>query len=156
MRLLLRTRRSLLVLLLPLVLMGCSEVRLIGAYDPMVDEGIQSIAKEVSGIFVKLDKDIDDGTDWSYKNFRDTYIDIETELKVLKIRVEGLPKYGIISDQLTLLEENIKNLEKHHQTGFVAPGADKNTLKKAISIDESGIKTQISSMLTLQDGLKRK
>jgi hypothetical protein len=145
---------SLFLLLFPLFV-GCGEVRLIGAYDSKVDESIQAIAKEASTLFVKIDKDIDDHTDWSYPNFKNDYVQMEAELETLKIRVNGLPKYGIISKQIDDLSRAIQAVEQDHKTGFAAPGASITDLKRAIKVDQTGLEVSLSAMLTLQEGLKR-
>lgn len=151
-----RFKDIILFFVLPFTFFACSEVRLIGAYDNKVDDNIQSISKDISNLFIQIDKNIDDGSDWSFKSFKKEYIDIETELNTLKIRVGSLPKYKIINEQVVALDSNIIALEKHHQSGFVAPGInDKSVLKKVIKIDQSGIETQLSAMLSLQEGLKR-
>jgi hypothetical protein len=137
--------------------LGCSEARFIGGYDTKVDNGIETISRQVSGIFTELDNRIDEQKDWSYPQFTDDYRKIETELRTLRIRVSGLAQYGIIKQQLDLLEQSIQTLRKDHQSGFVAPGVkDIAALKKAIKVDETAISGSLSSMLALQEGLKRK
>ena len=148
-------RRMLLVFVLSFLILGCNEIRLIGAYDENVDNGIQAVSKDITVIFVQVDKNIDDGSDWSYKSFKSQYVALETELGVLTIRAKALPKYSIIRDQLTILTDAIQKLEKEHNLGFVAPGVPKEQLKKAIAIDKSGIEVAIGAMLALQEGLKR-
>jgi hypothetical protein len=137
--------------------LGCSEVRFIGGYDAKVDDGIESISRQVAGIFVELDDRIDNQKDWSYAQFKDTYLKIDRDLRALRIRVNGLSQYGIIKDQLDLLEQSIGKLAKDHQLGFVAPGVtDPSQLKKSIAVDERAISASLSAMLALQDELKRK
>ncbi|WPV70598.1 hypothetical protein [Chitinophaga sp. LS1] len=155
MKKLLRPKASVLLLALSLIFASCSEVRLIGAYDERTDETIQTIAKELSTVFVEIDKKIDNGEDWSYKNFEKSYTEIESDLKVLAIRVSGLPKYKIIQQQVDLLTTSVKSLEKDHATGFGNKNASVEALKKAIAVDESGLQVSLSSMLKLQHGLKR-
>lgn len=141
--------------LLSFPLFSCQEVRLIGAYDETINSGIQAVSKELSTIFVKIDKAIDNNSNWSYPSFEPDYIAIESELSALTIRANALPKYKIILDQLNLLSKSVKALEADHRSGFVARGAPVADLKKAISVDQSAIATSISAMLTLQEGLKR-
>lgn len=42
-----------------LLFTGCTEVRLIGAYDERVDAGIQSATEKLSSVYVKLNKYIE-------------------------------------------------------------------------------------------------
>ena len=136
-------------------LSGCGDVRLIGAYDDKIDDGIETVSKDLATIFVKIDKDIDKGSDWSYSVFEPDYIAVESELSVVTIRATALPKYKIILNQLTLLTSSVKTLEADHKSGFVRTGASTADLKKAIAVDQSAINTSIGAMLALQQGLKR-
>ena len=139
------------------IAIGCSEVRFIGGYDAKVDDGIESISKQVSAIFVELEDRIDNQQDWSYPQFKDAYLKIDKDLRALRIRVNGLSRYGIIKDQLDLLEQSIRKLAQDHRSGFVAPGVtDPALLKKSIAVDEKAISASLSAMLALQDELKRK
>ncbi len=143
-------------LLALLSMTGCTEVRLIGAYDAKIDDGIQSITKQAATLFVQLNQNIDDGKTIAYKDFEQNYVAVKSEVKTLQIRAEGLPKYEIIKKQLVLLESSINNLYQDHKTGFVAPGVtDVATIKKAIRADFSGIELSLAAMLKLQEGLKR-
>jgi hypothetical protein len=140
-----------------IIAVGCAEARFIGGYDARIDDGIESISKQVTGIFVDLEDRIDNQKDWSYAQFKDAYLKIDRDLRALRIRVNGLSSYGIIKDQLDLLEQSIGKLAKDHQLGFVAQGVtDSSQLKKSIRVDERAISTSLSAMLALQDELKRK
>jgi len=134
---------------------GCSEIRLIGAYDTKIDDGIQKISKDLNTIFVKIDKAIDGGTGWGYSTFTNDYIEIEANLKTLITRANGLPKYSIITSQLTTLQNSIQTLEADHKTGFASSSATNAQLKAAIKVDETAIQISISAMLKLQEALKR-
>lgn len=74
----------------------------------------------------------------------------------LRIRAQGLPKYRIILNQLTLLQQSVELLEKDHKSGFVAPGVtDPELIKKSVALDFSAIERSLTAMLALQEGLKR-
>ncbi|HEY1872125.1 MAG TPA: hypothetical protein VGG71_13780 [Chitinophagaceae bacterium] len=131
-----------------IVAVGC-HVMLIGAYDQVTDESIQQIQTDVSTLLVKIEKNILDSTpdNNKYENFKDDYDNIEGEIKSLKIRVNSLPKYKIISDQVSLLDENVRDLEKFNKIGF--------TNIKPVRIIDSTFEVQFSAMAALQNGLKR-
>ena len=141
--------------ILSLSLIQCGEIRLIGAYDSNIDQGIQAVSKDVTAIFVQIDKNIDDATSWSFPVFKAKYVEVETELGVLTTRAHALPKYSIILSQLTILTGSVTTLEADHKSGFVASGAPVAALKAAIRVDRTAIETSIGAMLTLQEGLKR-
>src|SRR6266487_2251101 len=107
-------------LIIPLLLASCAGVMLIGAYDQVVDQNIQKIQNDVSTLLVKAEKNIIDRKieDNKYENFRDAYSTIEGEIESLKIRCRSLTKYRIITQQVDLLEDNVRNLEAFHKTGL--------------------------------------
>jgi len=124
-------------------------VTLIGAYDQVTDESIQQIQTEVSTLLVKIEKNITNNTPDGnkYENLKNDYDKIEGEIKSLQIRTNSLPKYKIISQQITTLENNIKNMEEFNKTGF--------TSMDPVQVIDSTFQVQFSAMIALQNGLKR-
>ena len=137
------------ILIIPMIMAGC-HVMLIGAYDQVTDEGIQQIQTEVSTLLVKIEKNITNGTpnENKYENMKVDYDNVEGQIKSLKIRVNSLPKYKIITNQITLLENNINDLEKLNKIGF------SNNVRLIQTID-STFQVSFSAMTALQNGLKR-
>ena len=140
--------RWLLLILVPFLLANC-QVMLIGAYDEHVDQTLQQISKELSLVFVKVEKNIDDNRpdDNKYEKFRDSYIEILSNVENLKIRTNSLPKYTRVTQQISLLTQNIKDLESLHKIGLT----NKNVLESAKTL----IETSLGSMLSAQNALKR-
>lgn len=136
------------VILMLSTLASC-HVMLIGAYDQVTDQSIQHIQTDVSTLLVKVEKNFTDGTpnNNKYENLKDDYDNIEGQIKSLKTRVGALPKYKIISDQITSLENNIIDMEKFNKTGF----AD----IRPVRVMDSTFQVQFSAMIALQNGLKR-
>jgi hypothetical protein len=135
-------KNRIVALMIPLILASC-HVMLIGAYDQVTDESIQQIQTEVSILLVKVEKNIADGTleKNKYENLKDDYDNIEGQIKSLKIRVNSLPKYKIISEQIDLLEANIIDLEKFNKIGF--------TDIKPVHVIDSTFQVQVSAMTAL-------
>lgn len=142
-------KHAIIILVTPLIMASC-RIMLIGAYDQVTDQGIQQIQTEVSTLLVKIEKNITNGTpnDNNYETLKSNYDNIEGQIKSLKIRVASLPKYKIISDQVTLLENNIIDLEKLNKIGFP------NNIRP-IQVIDSTFQVQFSAMTALQNGLKR-
>jgi len=124
-------------------------VMLIGAYDQVTDESIQQIQTEVSTLLVKIEKNITNNTPDGnkYENLKSDYDKIEGEIKSLQIRTNSLPKYKIISQEITTLENNIKTMEEFNKTGF--------TSMEPVQVIDSTFQVQFSAMIALQNGLKR-
>ena len=135
-------------LILIFAIAGC-RVMLIGAYDQVTDEGIQQIQTEVSTLLVKIEKNINNNTpdENKYQNLKNDYDKIEGEIKSLQIRASSLPKYKIIGQQITLLGNNIRDLEEFNKLGF--------TSLQPVQIIDSTFQVQFSAMAALQNGLKR-
>lgn len=138
-------------LIFPLLLSisGCTEIRLIGAYDQTVDESIQKISKDVSTLLVEIKKNITDGRAAAnnYADFRGRYTAIEGEIETLRIRCGALQKYNIIQKQVDELAANIRRLEAFHKTGFTS-------IEPAEQIQKN-FETAFTAMIALQNALKR-
>jgi hypothetical protein len=139
---------------LPCFLIGCGEIRLVGAYDQTVDQSIQKTSADVAKLFVTLEKNLADNNSAAnaYTNFRDTYIDIEAEIETIKIRTGALPKYGKVNQQVVLLQQNVQLLEQLHKSNFVQPG--KNPIQ-AIGDLKTMFEVSFGAMLTALNALKR-
>ncbi|MDP4262145.1 MAG: hypothetical protein Q8941_06405 [Bacteroidota bacterium] len=137
------------LILIFLAMFASCHVMLIGAYDQVTDQSIQQIQTEVSTLLVKIEKNIANNTpnDNKYENLKGTYDNIEGEIKSLVIRVNSLPKYKIISQQIELLGKNIQDMEAFNKIGF--------TSIKPVQIIDSTFQVQFSAMTSLQNGLKR-
>jgi hypothetical protein len=142
-------KHAVIIFVIQLMMTSCG-VMLIGAYDSVTDQGIQQIQTDVSTLLVKIEKSITNGAPEQnkYETLKSNYDNIEGEIKSLKIRVASLPKYKIISDQVTLLENNVLDLEKLNKIGFP------NSIRP-IQVIDSTFQVQFTAMTALQNGLKR-
>lgn len=149
-----RQNHRVFAILLSFLLMGCSEIMLIGAYDQTVDESIQKISTDVSTLLVQLEKNIVDNrqSENKYDNFRNTYIDIEGQIATLRIRTGALPKYEKVKQQVELVGKNLDNLELLHKSGFTVPGKNPTEVIETV---KTLFETSFTAMLSLQNGLKR-
>lgn len=137
------------LLLVAAIFFASCKVMLVGAYDQVTDQGIQKMQGEISTLLVKLDRNLLSGAvaDNEYAKHKPTYESLAGQVSSLKIRCNALPKYGIVGEQLTLLEDNLKNLEALHKLGFKTTGE--------IATIRSGFDVQFTAMIKLQNGLKR-
>ncbi len=121
----------------------------IGAYDQVTDESIQKIQNDVFTLIVKLERNIDDNdaTANKYENFKNSYENIAGEIQSLKTRCSSLAKYQIITDQVNLLSDNVKNFEEIHKLGL--------TSKQPVETIKTTFETSFKSIIILQNGLKR-
>jgi hypothetical protein len=142
-----RLKKGLLGLLL---LAGACQVMLIGAYDSVTDQSIQKIQNETMTLLVRIGRNFDQHRpDLNhYDHFTEAYENLAGEVESLRIRCQSIPTYSIILEQVNLLDSNLHDLEKYHQAGF--------THKEELDPIRKAFESQFSSMITLQNSLKRK
>jgi hypothetical protein len=142
--------RRVIQLLIPIWLFSACHVMLIGAYDQVTDESIQRIQTHTMTLLVKLERNFDNhhAEENRYELFKSDYENLAGETESLLIRCKSIPKYSIVIDQVNLLEKNLADLEKYHQTG-IRSKAELEPIKQAFE-------TQFGAMIVLQNSLKRK
>jgi hypothetical protein len=120
----------------------------IGAYDQVTDEGIQKVQTDVTTLFIKMEKKVDEGsyTTNTYDSLRNDFTAIEGEIKSLQIRCGALPKYKIIEGQLVTIYDNITLVEQLSKTPI------RN--KRVFVVADSTMEIQFKSIATLQNALK--
>jgi hypothetical protein len=114
-----KSQHWLLTLLIPIIFASC-HVMLVGAYNEKVDESIQKLSNDVSLVLVTLESNIENNRpkENSYEKFHASYITIFSELESLKIRTQSLPKYEQVTKMIIALNQNMKDFESLHKTGF--------------------------------------
>lgn len=139
----------LITLLIPLFLASC-HVMLMGAYNEQVDESIQKVSDDVSLLLVTLESNLENNRpkDNAHEKFQAAYITVFSELESLKIRTQSLPKYEQVTKMIIALNQNMKDFESLHKTGF----NDKRILSTAKVI----VETSLVNVLATQNALKRK
>jgi hypothetical protein len=96
---------------------GCTSIRLISDYDEITDKKVNELQEKVVNHFVKLERVI--GTDEAkYQNYIDFYDGVKVDLSILEIRARAIDKNDIIIKQLSLLKQNMMDLEQLHKIGF--------------------------------------
>ena len=139
-------------LLMPslLWLLTACPVMLVGSYDQVTDESIQKLQDQVSLVMVRIERNFDGGEPAAneYVHFRDHYEKMAASMLSLQNRCQAIPKYGIVCDQLSLLDSNLRNLEKYHKTGFRS--------REELAPIKMAFERQFGAMIALQNALKRK
>jgi hypothetical protein len=139
----------LIALLFPICFASC-HVMLVGAYNEKVDNSIQKVSDDVSVLLVTLESNIENNRSRqnSYENFAATYITILSELESLKIKTQSLPKYEQVTKMIIALNQNMKDFEALHKTGF--------NNKRLLTTAKAMIETSLVNVLATQNALKRK
>ncbi len=144
-----KSRKHWLSIFILAVLITSCHVTLIGAYDQVTDESIQKIQNDVSMIIVRLERNFDnnDAAANKYENFKSDYETIDGEIESLKIRCSALAKYQLITQQVDLLSQNLKDFEQIQKLGLIN--------KQPVETIKSTFENSFKAMIVLQNGLKR-
>ena len=130
------------LLVAPFAITGCA-VTLVGDYDDTIDKGITDIQQKTELYLSKLQSDPNTVYDQSF------YDDMKSRLAVLKTRASALPKYSIITEQVTNLKsqfDDLQKLDKSMRRPF--PSA-------AVISAQSALEVSVESILKLELALKR-
>jgi hypothetical protein len=139
----------LLSLLIPLLLTSC-HVMLTGVYNEQIDTSIQKVSADISTLLVTLESNMENSRvkENKYDNFRESYIGILAELQDLKIRSQAQPKYEQVTKMIGALNQNVKDFEALHKTGFSS--------KPLLSSAGTLLETSLVNLLATQQAMKRK
>ncbi|MGH9436345.1 MAG: hypothetical protein ACRD22_00260 [Terriglobia bacterium] len=100
--------RALLILALTMTVgVAACTVRLISSYDPVTDQEVTALQKQVDQLLVKLDHDPTP----AYSTVANSYESIWVDFKVLYVRNEARPKNQITTQQLDQLRGELQDLE---------------------------------------------
>ena len=123
---------------------------LTGAYNEDIDASIQKVSADVSTLIVTLESNIDNNRvkENKYDNFRESYISILSQLQDLKIKSQAQPKYEQVTKMIVALNQNVKDFEALHKTGFSS--------KPLLSTAGTLMETSLINLLATQQAMKRK
>lgn len=130
-------------LIVTVVALSSCKIRLIGDYDDVIDQGVTNIQQKADLYFTKLLSTPTTPYDQSF------YDDIDSRLTVLKTRASLLPKYPIITQQLTNLRSQFDQLQQLDKT------ATRPISAAIVNDSQSAITVSIESILKLEIALKR-
>lgn len=122
---------------------------LAGAYNEKVDESIQKVSDDVSLLLVTLEINLENSRlkENSYEKHHASYITIFSELESLKMKTQSLPKYEQVTKMIIALNQNMKDFESLHKTGFN---------KRMLSTAKALVETSLVNVMASQNALKRK
>jgi len=106
----------LLLLLLPIIVSGCS-VKFIADYDEVTDKLVTDLQRKMEYFFLDLEYKFDT-PEADYKNYIEFYKEIKTDLKLLELRSSALPDNEITVKQVKLVQKNFLLFEEIHQDGI--------------------------------------
>jgi hypothetical protein len=103
-----------------LTVASCAHIQLIAPYDERIEKGVTDLQKNTTEFFVKIERA--GGSDKSdYSNHTKFYDDAQVSAKSLFIRAGAVARNKKTEEQIKLLMEKYKSLEKQHKTVGLTP-----------------------------------
>lgn len=124
-------------------LAACSSVRLISDYDPIVDQSVTALQKDIDTFLTRMENP--DPPEFGESN--DFYTKTEVDLRAIQVRASARPKNQLIIDQLDLVGENLGILATIHEAGLEDP--------QEIELMRDAFQTQFRAILTLELAKRR-
>jgi hypothetical protein len=105
------------IVVLLLVLQGCSTIRLVADYDEETDRAVTALQRKLETFFVALEDRI--GTpEAAYEQNADFYREVRVDISAIRMRAGALPDNDLTLQQVDLLAENLDLLEEVHREGI--------------------------------------
>ena len=99
-----------------LLLLGCT-VRYIAEYDPVVDGNVRHLQTKLDALFEDLSRTA--GTpEGAYEHYAARYEAIRVDIAGLQYDAATQPKNGLTVSSLSLLDDNLRQLEVAHREGL--------------------------------------
>ena len=146
-----RTARLSVLLVVLVVLVGCTQVQWISDYDAYTDEEVGKLQRKTEELWTALERR-PTRPDCAYASHLDFYEKATVDLNVLIARNAIRPLNTITSNQLELLKSSLETLEELHTLA--------DTEERCLSAEETallrtGFDTAFSAILKLELAKKR-
>ncbi len=139
-------RQRLLALLLLLTVVGataCSSIRLISDYDPIIDEAVTALQKDVDTFLTQLERE-DAPT---FNDSSETYEKLLVDLRAVQVRASAQTQNELIIQQLDLVAGNLALMAEAHSEGIEDP--------QEIALFRNSFQTQFRAILKLELAKRR-
>jgi hypothetical protein len=139
-------RRSALAVLLLLTVAGasaCSSIRLISDYDPIIDESVTALQKDVDTFLTQLERPEPPTFDASLEVYEKLVVD----LRAVQVRAGAQPQNSLTIEQLDLVAKNLDLMKEAHREGIEDPAE--------IELFRDAFQAQFRAILTLELAKRR-
>lgn len=124
---------------------GCADIRVIGAYDKQMDDGVTALQKSTEAHLVKLTSGLGDNI-LPYNGNDAFYGEAKVALSSLRVRADATSRNSLTVRQLDTLQTNLDLFQKMHLEG----------LSKAEIPDlRGGFNSQFTAILTFELAKRR-
>ncbi len=140
------SRQRALTLLLLLTVVGasaCSSIRLISDYDPIVDEAVTALQKDVDTFLTRLD----DTEPPTVEEATTVFDELQVDLRAIQVRASAQTKNELIIQQLDLVADNVELLAEAYLEGIEDP--------QEIELFRNTFQTQFRAILKLELAKRR-
>lgn len=138
-----RRALALLLLLTAASATACSSIRLISDYDPIIDESVTALQKEVDTYLTQLERD-DAPT---FAESGESYEKLLVDLRAIQVRASAQTKNDLIIRQLDLVADNLALMAEAHREGIEDP--------QEIELFRNSFQTQFRAILKLELAKRR-
>lgn len=133
------------VLLLAVLLSGCSAIQLVGDYDVQTDKGITALQKDTEVFFVTLEA-AEGSMAAPYAASKDFYGQAKVAVSALRIRADALERGSFTVRMLDRLQNNFDRLAADHREGISKP---------ELPLYRGALNSQFTSLLTFELAKRR-
>jgi hypothetical protein len=129
------------------LLAGCADIRLVGAYDKQIDDGVTALQKSTETYLVKLTSAPGDKV-LPYKGNEAFYGESKVAVSSLRVRADATSRNSLTVRQLDTLQANYDLFEMMHKS-------DEGMAKEEIPLARGGFNSQFTAILTFELAKRR-
>lgn len=133
------------LLLLGLLLSGCSAVKLAGDYDEQTDRGVTALQRSTESFLVKLESVEGDMVE-PYAQNKSFYGQTKVTISSLRIRADAMERNSLTVRMLDRLQRNFDAFAADHKEGIN---------KQELPLYRGGFNSQFTAILTFELAKKR-
>ncbi len=122
---------------------ACANIRLISDYDPIVDEAVTALQKDVDTFLTRLDDEVAPTVEEAQEIFDQLHVD----LRAIQVRASAQTKNELIIQQLDLVADNLGLLTEAYGEGIEDP--------QEIELFRNSFQTQFRAILKLELAKRR-
>lgn len=99
-----------------MLVVSCAPVRLIGDYDPVTDEAVTRLHRNVETLLLAIERGAGDAA--GYAAHEDVYHRLHVDLRSIQLRAAARERNELQVEQLRDLAANIERLREAHREGI--------------------------------------
>lgn len=127
------------------LLVGCTNIRLVGDYDKAIDDGVTALQKKTETHLIKITA-VSGSKTAPYKGTEGFYQDARIEVSSLRVRADSTTRNSLTVRMLDKLQNNLDRLERMHKEGLTVA---------EIPVLRGALNSQFTAILTFELAKRR-